>query len=515
MAKKATVRLLREEQGPNLGAGRESATPAQILPLARKVNGAYYTPDDVAWSLTRWAIRSDDDRLLDPACGDGRFIAGHRNSVGVDQNLGAVAEATKRAPHAVLHHADFFEWAASTTERFDCATGNPPFIRYQNFKGATRERALSLCAELGVTFSGLTSSWAPFLVAAASLLRPNGRMAFVVPAEIGHAPYAAPLLEYLVDHFGIVHVTAIRTKLFPDLSEDCWLLYASGFGEAAREIQFTALDRFYPCSVPPLPQVDVSLIEWRNLWRRRLRPFLLSSSARELYQGFAARHDTTRFGELASIGIGYVSGGNDFFHLRPSQAADLDIPAAFLKPSVRNGRLLTSSSLTAETVTEWKREDQPLLLLHIPKTVGNLPQPVQRYLDCEEGMKVSKSYKCRNRHPWYSVPDVHVPDFFLTYLSGRSANLVHNAARLTCTNALHYVRLKRHESASSVAAAWQTSITRLSCEIEGHPLGGGVLKLEPREATAVLLPSRCARTEMPEHAIADAIHVMQSWRHYW
>jgi len=459
-------------------------------------------------------LRSGSDRLLDPACGDGRFIAEHRNSVGVDQDVGAVAKAAESAPWAMLHHADFFDWAASTLERFDSATGNPPFIRYQNFKGAARERALSLCANLGVAFSGLTSSWAPFLVAAASLLRPGGRMAFVVPAEIGHAPYAAPLLEYLVRHFRVVHVIAIKAKLFPDLSEDCWLLYADGFREAAGEIHFTALDRFHPASVRPLPQLHIPLGEWRDVWKRRLRPFLLPSSSRELYRDFAAGRDTTRFGELASIGIGYVSGGNDFFHLRPSQAADLDLPAVFLQPSVRNGRLLTTTRLTAETVAQWKREDQPLLLLRIPRTTGNLPQSVLRYLDCQQAQLVSSGYKCRNRDPWYSVPDVHVPDFFLTYLSGRSASLVRNDARLTCTNALHYVRLKKAASASYVADAWQTSIARLSCEIEGHPLGGGVLKLEPREASAVVLPSRIARIETPEQEIAEAIHVMQSWRHY-
>jgi hypothetical protein len=49
-------------------------------------------------------------------------------------------------------------------------------------------------------------------------------MAFVVPAEIGHAPYSAPVLEYLAAHFEVVHVIAYRDKLFPELSEDCWLL---------------------------------------------------------------------------------------------------------------------------------------------------------------------------------------------------------------------------------------------------------------------------------------------------
>jgi len=43
-------------------------------------------------------------------------------------------------------------------------------------------------------------------------------MAFVVPAEIGHATYSEPLLETLASHFDRVHVIAFRDKLFPALS---------------------------------------------------------------------------------------------------------------------------------------------------------------------------------------------------------------------------------------------------------------------------------------------------------
>ena len=138
-------------------------------------------------SLVRWAIRHEDDRLLDPSCGDGRFIACHRNAVGIEQDLDTIATAIARAPWALVHEGDFFAWAAETAERFDCAAGNPPFIRYQSFNGVTRDRALDLCARHGADFTGLASPWAPFLVATASLLKPGGRMAFVVPAEIGHA----------------------------------------------------------------------------------------------------------------------------------------------------------------------------------------------------------------------------------------------------------------------------------------------------------------------------------------
>ena len=187
---------------------------------SQKALGQFFTPPEVAQTLVRWVITSPLQRLLNPACGDGEFLVCHRRSVGIDVDRDHTIQARVRAPGALVHEGDFFLWASRTSERFDAAAGNPPFIRYQAFAGATRERALAEAAKLGARFNGLSSSWAPFLVATAGLLRPGGRMAFVVPAEIGHAGYAEPLLEALCRHFDRVHLTAYREKLFPELSED-------------------------------------------------------------------------------------------------------------------------------------------------------------------------------------------------------------------------------------------------------------------------------------------------------
>ncbi|HSB24113.1 MAG TPA: N-6 DNA methylase, partial [Burkholderiaceae bacterium] len=54
-------------------------------PPSQKHAGAYYTPAHVADSLLSWAIGSVSDRLLDPSCGDGQFLAGHHNSVGIER----------------------------------------------------------------------------------------------------------------------------------------------------------------------------------------------------------------------------------------------------------------------------------------------------------------------------------------------------------------------------------------------------------------------------------------------
>ena len=93
-------------------------------------------------------------------------------------------------------------------------------------------------------------------------------MAFVVPAEIGHAPYAEPLLRFLASHFAKVHLIAVQERVFAELSEDVWLLFAEGFGEGTSELHLTVADRLAYTPVPPQVTRSVSIREWED-WGRR------------------------------------------------------------------------------------------------------------------------------------------------------------------------------------------------------------------------------------------------------
>ena len=85
----------------------------------------------------------------------------------------------------------------------------------------------------------------------------------------------------------------------------------------------------------------------------------LPAAIRELYRAAVTQPGSHRFAEIAQVGIGYVSGDNDFFHLRPSEAERWGIPTALLHPSVRNGRALPARQITAKTVEGWRAADAP------------------------------------------------------------------------------------------------------------------------------------------------------------
>jgi hypothetical protein len=109
---------------------------------------------------------------------------------------------------------------------------------------------------------------------------------------------------------------------------------------------------------------------------------------------------------------------------------------------------------------------------------------------------------------------VTVPDAFLSYMSGEGPLLVANEAGCVGTNSVHVVRLTGEVTIQALQAAWGQEWTKLSCEVEGHPLGGGMLKIEPREAQRVLIHAAGLRSRTDRLLVAEGLAVMRRWRHH-
>jgi hypothetical protein len=142
-----------------------------------------------------------------------------------------------------------------------------------------------------------------------------------------------------------------------------------------------------------------------------------------------------------------------------------------------------------------------------------LPKQVEQYLDTPDGWAARKGYKCRNREPWYCVPDVRVPDAFLSVMSTNGPRLVGNSARCVCSNSIHAVSLMNGVGVGALLSAWRHPLTQLSCEVEGHHLGGGMLKVEPIEARTVAFPTDDTLISPADAAILkQGIREMRAWR---
>ena len=193
------------------------------------------------------------------------------------------------------------------------------------------------------------------------------------------------------------------------------------------------------------------------------------------------------------------------------------IPERFLHVAVRRGGSLPAApSLSHRHVKSWLDADEPVLLLRIARDERRLPSAVRSYLDSAPGERAREAYKCRAREPWYAVPDVVVPDGFLTYMSGERVQVVGNAARCVATNSVHVVRMKGTASFRALQRGFASALSQLSCEVEGHPLGGGMLKVEPREAQRILVPGAPADADLrAARAVLElGTEELRRWRGY-
>ena len=206
-------------------------------PLRRqseKYRGGYYTPPRVADFLASWAIQTRSATILEPSAGDGGLVSAAAKYLKSLAQVTAVEllpeEAAKiqirTGGEPTVHSGDFFKWflREQPFATFDAVVGNPPFIRYQNFPEEHRQPAFSLMRNEGLHPTRLTNAWLPFVVASTLALKPGGRLALVLPAELLQVNYAAELRSYLARRFNHLTLITFRSLMFDGIQQETVLL---------------------------------------------------------------------------------------------------------------------------------------------------------------------------------------------------------------------------------------------------------------------------------------------------
>jgi len=495
-----------------------TARPEDTAEL-RKARGAFFTPPELADFLVRWAVRTPRDRVLEPSCGEAAFLAPAATHLaelgappkqrlfGVDIHAPSAREASRlvaeRGAQASIDVADFFDVAPPRSEaaRFDAVIGNPPYVRYQQFQGDGRAKALRAAAECGVKLTRLASSWAAFLVHATRFLKQDGRLGLVLPAELLTVSYAAPVRRFLLEHLARVRLVLFEELVFPGVLEEVVLLLAEGRGSAPSFEVVQARDLADLARIEARDEARGDGSGWSGfapIGEEKWTPALVSARAFARYREVAGG---AGFEELLAWGetyLGAVTGNNRFFALDDETVAAERLPERDLERISPPGSKHLRGLVFDRAAWQARADAGDAVWLFHPKE-GRRSRAADRRIAAGEALGVETAYKCRVRTPWWRVPLVAAPDLLFTYMDHERPRLIANKAGVRHLNSIYGVALRagrKQLGRDLLPLAALNSITLLGAEVVGRSYGGGLLKLEPREADRLPVPSKDALTRV-------------------
>lgn len=472
-------------------AGLSARTSFIGSPTEQRKIGAYYTCPKAAMAMARWVCRSSTRTVLEPSFGSGVFLRALRNTETelFDLHVSGAEISKAEVAHAIseglLHERDIHvgDFLNMPTRPVDAVIGNPPYVRLRNLPKNQGQLALTVAHRaLGHEMEKSGSIWMAFVLHAMSFLKTGGRMSLVLPYEFTYVRYGLPLWDKLGSSFGDLRVVRVHERLFPDILQDVVILFASDFGGQTRSVTYeTYADtaRLEQAAAEGRSELDLGdILSGKRSFVHALLPDRLNTFLKEQSEKL-----TLPLGSLCTFNIGYVSGDKTFFNPSKHVRSAFNLTTSSLVPAITNGRQLKGMGI--RTSNRDKLQDE---MLFLPKETlkGQLRRSDEAYVKLGEAKKVNERYKCQVRTPWYKVPGVKVPDVLLSVFADRPL-MSENDAGYVASNSLLCGYMKQGRPRDMVAA-WYTSLTMLSCELEVHSLGGGVMVLVPNEAGRIAVP---------------------------
>ena len=401
--------------------------------------------------------------------------------------------ASSGLTNADVQTRDFLGWALAAMNRevrFDAVLGNPPFIRYQFLPPVFQDLSQRIFDALNCKFTKHTNAWVPFVMASFALLRPGGRLAMVVPAEVIHVMHARSLRTYLGQEARRILIVDPEEIWFSGTLQGAVLLLAEKRHGQHDQAEGLAIHRVrgreFTKNDPEVVFNASSPINGKTVngkWTRAL----LEPRTRTILDGLTESNAVRRFDEIAQVDVGIVTGANKFFlveddtvrrfHLEkwthPMFGRSEHCPGIIYD----NAQHRSNADAGKPTNFLWFRDDE------VEEYMSS-----KYYIALGEAQNLHTRYKCRIRKPWYAVPSVYATEVGMLKRSHDAPRLILNKMGAYTTDTAYRIRVKEG-TAEQIVFNFLNPLTALSAELEGRHYGGGVLELVPSEIERLLIPA--------------------------
>ena len=307
----------------------------------QKLRGAYYTPLQLAKTMVNLCASDNIHSVLEPSCGDGVFIDSLRQlhlikQIGIIDAVEIEPEEAKKVKCNYRNYQnvhvlkeDFFEFysrVVNTKMQYDLILGNPPYIRYQYLTETQRELQSNILMSHGMKANKLINAWVAFLVACVQLLSENGKIAFVIPAEILQVAYAEDLRLFLSECLAKITLITFEQLVFPDIEQEV-VIFIGEKGSVEKGIRIIETKDLSSFEKLDLQQnVFQKMQHVKEKWTR----YFITTKEMELIQTIRADKRFAKFDDYGLINVGITTGNNRYFSISEAICNEYDLESVTL-----------------------------------------------------------------------------------------------------------------------------------------------------------------------------------------
>ena len=464
----------------------------------QKLRGAYYTPLRLANAMVSLFAPENIQTVLEPSCGDGVFLdslfsVGLMEQISMIQAIeieseeaNKVAERYKETKNVDVICEDFFDFYQRNykSSQYDLILGNPPYIRYQYLTEEQRKIQSDILTTHGMKANKLINAWVAFVVACVQMLSENGKIAFVLPAEILQVAYAEDLRLYLSNHLQKITLITFEELVFPNIEQEVVVFIGEKGGEekGIRIVEMNNLDDF--------DKLDLSQNGFQKLKhvKEKWTKYFVSAKEMELINTIKTDNRFTKFSDYGLINVGITTGNNNYFSVTDEVCEMYDLEDVTL-PLIGRSSHLHGVYFTSQDWNENRKAGKRARLICFPDTpLDQYPKKHKDYIKLGEESEENKGYKCSIRDRWYIVPSVWVPDAFFLRRNNLYPKFVLNRCNAVSTDTTHRIKFNEGVDPELVLISYYNSISFAFNEICGRSYGGGVLEILPGEVGNIMLP---------------------------
>ncbi|NER35006.1 MAG: N-6 DNA methylase [Oscillatoria sp. SIO1A7] len=402
----------------------------------RKKYGQFFTPSSVARLMASWVMKDSPKSILDPAFGLGIFYDEitktnpdnnfQLTAYEIDDRILGYLSLNGNETNMRIVNSDYLEAELASYDGIIC---NPPYMRFQKF--VTRHDLLpKIEKQVGKTLVGYSNVASVFLIKALNELRPNGRLAFIMPFEFFNAGYGREIKKSLSEDFLLKQIVVFANEkdIFPDVTTTVCVLLCKN-DRKAESIKITQIaaneeiDRISDLSDFYQHKVDRSDLPYKQKWT----PIILSL--------FSQSQPPVSFCELSLYGSfkrGIATGANDFFALSKSKIETINIDENNLCKCITKSQQVRKAIFTEDDFYALYNADKPVYCLDVK---DRSKQEIKTYIKQGEDLGYHKRYLTKTRNPWYKIERRKpAPILFGVFSRGRLKVIINltTAINFTC-----------------------------------------------------------------------------------